>query len=229
MEESFPIDDAADSLLKQGYFVYDGFLSSGLANNDDDFGDGLLTEMFEEGIDMLSNDKLELDIGRLGEGEFTSLITGGDKYIDCPRLTEYVVCMTRHLPPLMNKLDTVLSNSASMGSIRMYDRKTKLGTVELLTKENVDEDSADRSFGVICEDNNDTRRLTTHLFLSSKSWGSACGGGIKMESGESIGAVRDRLVMLRSDSCSHRFDTWKGGDDKDLQQAGCVIIHFVKS
>jgi hypothetical protein len=194
------------------------------------FGDELLTEMFGEGIDMLSNDNLERDITRLGEGEFVSLITGGDKYVDCPRLTEYVVCMTRHLPPLlMDELDTPLSNTASMGSIRMYDRKTKLGTAELLVDEQ-SEDEIERPFGVVCENNDDGRRVTAHLFISSKSWDPIQhGGGITPESVQTIGAARDRLVLLRSDTCFHRLDSWKGSEEDDLKQAGCVTVHFVKS
>lgn len=234
IEESFPASEAAESLASKGYFFYDGFLASQSGNDESDqkdvtFGDELLTEMFGEGIDMLSNDKLERDITRLGEGEFISLITGGDKYVDCPRLTEYVVCMTRHLPPLlMNKLDTALSDSASMGSIRMYDRKTKLGTAELLVGEKSD-DAIERSFGVVCENNDDGRRVTAHLFISSKHWDSIeHGGGITTESGESMGAVRDRLVLLRSDTCFHHLDSWKGSDD-DMKQAACVTVHFVKN
>lgn len=231
VEENFPVEAAAESLNSKGYFVYDGFLNSQLTGdgtsdtNDPIFGDELVTEMLEEGINMLSNDKLERDITRLGEGEFVSLITGGDKYVDCPRLTEFVVCMTRHLPPLMNnKYEEGLSDSASMGSIRMFDRKTKLGTSEMLGKS--DDVAVDKPFGVVCENDDDSRRVTAYLFLSQKDWD--CGGGISIgETGESIDAIRDRLVLLRSDTCSHRLDAWKGNDL--LQQAGCVTIHFVKS
>lgn len=234
IEENFPVDAAAEALTNKGYFIYDGFFTS-QSNNDESsekdtaFADELLTEMFGEGIDMLSNGKLERDITRLGEGEFVSLITGGDKYVDCPRLTEYVVCMTRHLPPLLNQLDTVLSNTASMGSIRMYDRKTKLGINELLVGDNTDDDALDRPFGVVCESNEDGRRVTAHLFLSSENWDSTCGGGITVDEGDSAEAVRDRFVLLRSDTCSHRLDAWKGSDRDDLKQAGCITIHFVKN
>lgn len=219
--------------MDKGYFVYDGFLTQSTNDepNDDKyarFGDDLLHEMLGEGIEMLSNDKLERDITRLGEGEFLSLITGGDKYIDCPRLTEYVVCMTRHLPPLLNKLDTALSDAASMGSIRMYDRKTKLGTSELLS-DNSDDDAAEQSFGVVCENDEDSRKVTAMLFISSKNWDSTCGGGITFETGESIDAVRDRLVLFRSDTCSYHLDAWIGKDKEGLQHAACVTVHFVRS
>jgi len=88
VEDSFPIADAAKAIIEQGYFVHDNFLSSG---EDETFGDALLSEMFQEGPDMMLNDKLERDITRLGDGEFVGKIIGGEKYADCPRLTEYVV------------------------------------------------------------------------------------------------------------------------------------------
>lgn len=229
IEESFPADEAAESLATKGYFIYDGFLSSnsdvdGSDKNDAKFGDELLVEMLREGIDMLSNDKLERDITRLGEGEFLSLIKGGENYVDCPRLTELVVCLTRHLPPLLNKFDN-LSNTASMGSIRMWDRKTKLGTSELL----LSDDDLNIPFGVVCDNNDDARRVSAMLFLSSKSWDTAaCGGGLTIESGETVGAMCDRLVLMRSDTCSYRLDRWKGSDEDGLQQAGCITVHFVK-
>ena len=239
VEENFPASAAAESLANQGYFIYDGFLcpdsNSDESGKDTKFGDNLLNEMFAEGVTMLSNDKLERDITRLGDGKFVGLIIGGEKYIDCPRLTEFVVSMTRHLPPLLNKIDTTLSQldaTASMGSLRMYDRKTKLGTESFLASKDSDDNAVDRPFGVICSNEdgaNDSRYVTAMLFLSSKNWDSStCGGGVTLESGKVTRAVRDRLVLLRSDTCSHRRDPWKGNDDDDLQQAGYVMIHFVK-
>ncbi|KAL3781219.1 hypothetical protein HJC23_003536 [Cyclotella cryptica] len=246
VEESFPINVAAQSLATQGYFVYDGFLCSNSAsdessNNDVVFGDELLNEMFGEGVDMLSNDKLDRDITRLSDGEFVGLITGGEKYKDCPRLTEYVVSMTRHLPPLLNKFaadveDNALPKldaTASMGSLRMYDRPTRVGTESFFVNSGSGDVALDRSFGVVCghkeDPTSDSRRITAILFLSSKTWDpSTCGGGITIENGETVGAVRDRLVLLRSDTCFHRQDPWKGSDERDLQQSGCITVHFVK-
>ncbi|KAL7479488.1 hypothetical protein ACHAW6_005213 [Cyclotella cf. meneghiniana] len=246
VEEIFPVSIAVQSLANQGYFVHDGFLcpnaaSGESANEDAVFGDELLNEMFAEGFDMLSSDKLDRDITRLGDGEFVGLITGGEKYKDCPRLTEYVVSMTRHLPPLLNKIADDLNQNvlpkldatASMGSLRMYDRPTRVGTESFFVNKDYDDIALDRSFGVICghrdDATNDSRRITAILFLSSKNWDpSTCGGGITIENGETIGAVRDRLVLLRSDTCFHRQDSWKGSDERDLQQSGCITVHFVK-
>ena len=238
VEESLPIQDAAKSIVEQGYFVTDGFLSS---NEDVAVGDALLTEMFEESSDMLLNGKLQRDIVRLGDGEFVGKIVGGEAYADCPRLTEYVVSLTRHLPPILNKeidaLETSsifkLDSTASSGSLRMYDRKTKLGAETLLMKpEAEDGDHQDRPFGVICGDDegseNDARRLTAMLFLSHKDWDATCGGGVTVENGARLDAIRDRIILLRSDTCFHRQEPWKGDDKDGMDQASCVIVHFVK-
>lgn len=238
VEESLPIQDAAKSIVEQGYFVSDGFLSS---DEDVAVGDALLTEMLEEGSDMLLNGKLQRDIVRLGDGEFVGKIVGGEAYADCPRLTEYVVSLTRHLPPILNKEIAALETSnifkvdctASSGSLRMYDRKTQLGAETLLVKpESEDGDHQDRPFGVICEDDegteNDARRLTAMLFLSHKDWDATCGGGVTVENGARLDAIRDRIILLRSDTCSHRQEPWKGDDKVGLDQASCVVVHFVK-
>ena len=230
---SLSYNEAARSILDKGNFVYDNFLSS-----DDEFGDNLLSEMLQECSDMLANDKLERDITRLGDGEYLTKLTGGESYADCPRLTEYVVSLTRHFPPLFNKeLDmlemttdmTKLDATASMGTLRVYNRKTRQGESMLA---NPDEDS-EKPFGVICGDSdgsdNDTRRLTAMLFLSSKDWDTSCGGGVTVEStGERVDAVRDRIVLLRSDSCSYRQEPWFGSDEEGLDLASCAIVHFVK-
>ncbi|KAL9183472.1 hypothetical protein ACHAXT_004328 [Thalassiosira profunda] len=240
-ETSFPAREAARAVADQGYFVYDGFLSSG-DDEDAAFGDVLLSDMMQEGADMLASDKLERDIARLGDGEYTARIIGGEEYANCPRLTEYVVSLTRHLPPLLNKeLDALgaadiarLDATASMGALRLYDRKARLGAQALVaTPETGDDDYGGRPFGVVCGDSEggegDARRLTAMFFLSSKEWDAACSGGITLEVGEKkIDAVRDRIVLLRSDTCSHRQDPWKGSDEPGLEQAGCVVVHFVK-
>jgi hypothetical protein len=41
-------------------------------------------------------------------------------------------------------------------------------------------------------------------------------------------AIRDRIILLRSDACSHRREPWKGEDKAGLEQASFVVVHFVK-
>ena len=240
-ESAFPFNDAAKSILDKGYFVYDNFLSS---NEDEAFGDALLDDMLQECSDMLSNDKLERDITRLRDGEYLTKIVGGDAYADCPRLTEYVVSLTRHLPPLFNKeLDVLeddnmsrLDGTASMGTLRVYNRQTRLSEESLLKKdaESDESNNQNKPFGVICGESegteNDTRRLTAMLFLSSKDWDArSCGGGVTMAKGEEkVDAIRDRIILLRSDTCSYRQEPWIGDDKEGLGLASCAIVHFVK-
>jgi hypothetical protein len=242
VEESFPVMDAVNSITDKGYFVHDGFLSSG---EDEALGDDMLSQMLHECTDMLSNDKLQRDITRLGDGEYIAKIVGGEAYVDCPRLTEYVVSLTRHLPPLINKEISTCENghlskldsTASMGTLRLYDRKTRLGAETLLTNPDVDNGSSGtvaRPYVVVCGDTEgaeiDTRRLTVMLFLSSKDWNALTrGGGITIEkSGEFVGAIRDRVILLSSDTCLHRQEPWKGDDTLGMDQASCVTVHFVK-
>ena len=247
VEESFPISEAANSLAEKGYFVYDGFLSKeveGDSKEDAVFGDSMVTDMLSECSDMFTNDKLQRDISHLADGEFVSQITGGENYSDCPRLTEFVVSITRHLPPLLNKeFDKLgpgdlpyLDATASMGSLRLYDRKTKLGTMSFLSGDDTsgsDENVSERPFKVVCGDSdaadNDSRRVTAIFYLSPEQWDSCHGGGLTIESdGQRVEAKRDRIVLLRSDTCSHRQEPWKGSDESGLDKASSVIVHFIK-
>lgn len=242
VEESFPVNEAAKALAEKGYFVYDGFLSKALDDEDAVFGDEIISEMLSESSSMLENDKMQRDISRIADGEFVAPIVGGENYALCPRLTEYVVSITRHLPPLMNKeYDVIgagdlpkLDSAASMGSLRLYDRKTKLGTASFLANPEDAEDSvSERPFGVVCGDDdgteNDSRRLTSMLFLSSKQWDSTNGGGLTMETdGQKVEAIRDRIVLFRSDTCSYRQEPWLGSDDCGLDQASCAVVHFIQ-
>ena len=235
-EETFPMNEAAKSIVEKGYYVHDNFLSSG---EDEAFGDVMLSDMFQEGSYMLSNDKLERDITRLGDGEYLAKIVGGDAYVNCPRVTEYVVSLTRHLPPLYNnemdafRADDVsrLDATASMGTIRVYDRKTRLGEETFVSSGG--DGTPERPYGNVCGDSegteNDARRLTAMLYLSSKEWNASCGGGVTMEGGDKMDAVRDRLVLLRSDTCSLRQEPWQGADEAGLDQASCIVVHFVKA
>lgn len=66
-EESFPIRAATESIEEKGWFQYDGFLSS----HDAGIGNALLSDMLQEVSEMLANDKMQRDIARLGDAEFT--------------------------------------------------------------------------------------------------------------------------------------------------------------
>ena len=126
-----------------------------------------------------------------------------------------------------------LDGTASMGTIRLYDRKTRLGAQALLMSPSDDSDIQDRPYSIICGDSegteDDARRLTAMFFLSSKDWdASTCGGGLTVENGDKLDAVLDRIVLLRSDTCSHRQEPWEGDDAEGLEQASCVVVHFVK-
>ena len=130
-------------------------------------------------------------------------IIGGEAYNDCPRLTEYVVSLTRHLPQLLNKVFndleaadiSKLDATASMATVSMYDCKTRMGAEKLLTKPEADGyKNYVRPFGVACGESegteNDTRQLTAILLLLSNDWdASRCGGGVTIENKERLIAI----------------------------------------
>ncbi len=103
---------------------------------------------------------------------------------------EISACETVHL----SKLDA----TASMGTLSVYDCKTRLGAESLLMNQKNDDvnSSHDRPYRFVCSDvkgaEDDSRRLTAMLFLSSKNWNPAIsGGGITIENnGKIVGAIR---------------------------------------
>ncbi|EJK51490.1 hypothetical protein THAOC_29333 [Thalassiosira oceanica] len=230
-EESFPIRAATESIEEKGWFQYDGFLSS----HDAGIGNALLSDMLQEVSEMLANDKMQRDIARLGDAEFTYSIVGGEEYANCPRITEFVVSLTRHLPPLINKemglsaSMSTLDATKSMGSLRVFDRTTYNGLGELLSSTV----SSKRPFATILGDGEevekDARLLTAMLFLSSDKWSSReHGGGLTIqEGGVELEVNRDSLILLRS-NVSHRQEPWIGTDQDGLEQAACVVLHFIK-
>ena len=75
----------------------------------------------------------------------------------------------------------------------------------------------------------DARLLTAMLFLSSEKWSSSeHGGGLTIqEGGVELEAKRDTLVLLRS-NVPYRQEPWIGTDQDGLEQAACVVVHFIK-
>ncbi len=140
--------------------VIDNFLEGNKHNYD------VRTEMLQESISMFDDNKMELDLSAgLCSGEYATPIKGGqDQYADCPRVTEFVVSLTRHLTGLLNNsiergedesksdgtveegvpegvslLDYTLDETASMAGLRTFNRKARLSSIALLTGKDVNE------------------------------------------------------------------------------------------
>jgi hypothetical protein len=81
------------------------------------------------GTGMMVGGKLERDISNVESGEFATTIEGGDEqYIDLPRCVEFMVSLTRRMPPLISEksaMDCSLKDAASAGSLHVFDRKAR--------------------------------------------------------------------------------------------------------
>jgi len=231
--ESLPYDDIINALTNnenRGFFIHDHFL-----------GEDIAAEMSAEGISMYDNGKLEL-VGQIGSGEFGSILKGGDSYVDSPRCVEYVVSLTRHMPPLLK--DAIyssgggeLDNTASMGTLKTFSRKSFLASLELLTGSS-DDEHVELSVGelecVTEGKEDDGRKLTVLYYLTPSGWDIECGGGLRFQNSAEnteedelvVDAKRDRLVIFWSDRSLHRREMWKGKDGLDY--AGCLETHLIK-
>ena len=214
---ALPYEEVTKAIESKGYFVFDDFLGK----------PELLDEMEKEAVDMLkSTDKLSRDISDLDSGEFTTLIQGGDQYADIPRSVEFIVSLTRHLPPLLEEqdfFDFSFDATASAGSLRVFDRNARESTLKLLK-----EDPPPRQFGFANEgDASDPKKLTVIYFLAPSDWDSSCGGGVTFEEGSvTVTPARDRLLIFRSDTCSYRSEPCIGTDS--LANSACIVNHLIR-
>jgi hypothetical protein len=212
--EGLPSKTIMASLQSQGYFIVDNFLE------DENF----LAQLEAESISLYQAGEMEVDLANLGSGEYTTAVKGGQtQYAKCPRLVELTVSSTKHLPKQIT--EPSLDPSACMAVLRTFDRKAFQASLNLLIGSEVVPE-ANKSFATVVTDpSKDKRRISLQYFFVPESWDSSCGGSITFESGDTVHAKRDRLLMWKSESTSLRKDMWEGNDDFPL--ASCLELHLL--
>ena len=215
---------AIETLRNQGFAIIDNFLDD----------ESILIELEKEGRRMTENGDMVVDTANLGTGEYITPLQGGEKqYAVCPRMVEFVVSSTKHVPEVFdgeeNKI--ALDTSACMATLRAFDRKALKASLALLTGDDddgvldVQEDPS--PFDVIATEEDDQRRLSLYYYILPKEWDERCGGGLTFESGVAP-AKRDRLVMFYSDSTKCKTIPWKGSDSSTSTVIGNSIeLHLV--
>ena len=213
--QSLPSEEIMNSLNAKGYFVMDSLL-----------GDGSISEeMSKEAESLYLDGALEVDVDNLGSGEYTVAIQGGtEQYPKCPRIVEWVVSTTKHLPEVLPKWS--LDPSVCMATLRVFDRKAFQASLKLLTGSEQPVDMAKKFTTTVVEPSSDRRRVSLRYYLVSTAWDSSCGGGISLESGDRVDPKQDRLVIWKSESCSLYHDVWHGNDDFPL--GPCLEMHLVE-
>eukprot|EP00560_Eucampia_antarctica_P001348 CAMPEP_0197836982 /NCGR_PEP_ID=MMETSP1437-20131217/30669_1 /TAXON_ID=49252 ORGANISM="Eucampia antarctica, Strain CCMP1452" /NCGR_SAMPLE_ID=MMETSP1437 /ASSEMBLY_ACC=CAM_ASM_001096 /LENGTH=314 /DNA_ID=CAMNT_0043443611 /DNA_START=203 /DNA_END=1147 /DNA_ORIENTATION=- len=224
---------------QQSVLLVDDFLGS----------DDLVTEMESECSAMLADGKLSLrSVDAIGE--YTVQINGGDNYADCPRCVEFVVGMTRNMPPLLNEAAAAsatqdwqeLDATASMATFITFDRKAKLACESLINEaekaSSLEDDKDEKSLKnddnyafANGGDKKDARKVTALYFLTPKEWDPSCGGGLTTKNTDDdattfLPAKNDRLMLFRSDLCLHKIEEWIGKEQLDV--ATFLVVHLVK-
>mmetsp|Transcript_10250 Transcript_10250/g.12970 ORF Transcript_10250/g.12970 Transcript_10250/m.12970 type:complete len:395 (-) Transcript_10250:42-1226(-) len=245
--EELPLVEIARSMTSSSpYHVVDNFM-----------GKELSSEMRNESLTLLDNNKMDLDLkAGLCSGEYAMAIKGGvDQYAECPRSTEFVVSLTRHLTASINKVDKdeesitslgyELDESASMAGMRTFSRSARVSSLSLLTgkavnelaenNENLDE-TPKREFQYVVDNESnevDYRKITVMYYLTSESWDKECGGGVTILSGSDndneekyVDAKNDRLLILNSESCLHQMEGWNGSVENG--NGSMIITHLVQ-
>lgn len=223
--EGLPAAEILVDLDEKGYWYGDLLLKK---REPDLFGN-----LAEEGKTLQPS--MQVDMDRLGMGEYICPLTGGDQYNISPRAIEWVVSTTKHLPGL---LDESLDAANCMAQMRTFDRKAWQASTKLLTGSSVEElegnenqSAPEVSFRQVVNPDateEDLRRLSLHYYLVSEDWGKELGGGLTFQkTGETIDARQDRLVIWRSDQTVYRPDAWSGSDD--LALGSCIEMHLVQA
>ena len=208
--ESLPSQVISQSLDTNGFCVLDSFLG-----NDD-----VISILQSEGDTLLRENQMETDVRVLGSGEFFATIEGGEEqYPRCPRTIELVVSLTKHVAMLIQGYN--LSPRNCMATIRTFDRKAKVASNVLVTGGDM---TIARPFGIVADDDTDSRKVTVLYYLVSSEWQNE--GGITFEQeNTTVSAKRDRLIILRSDTCRHRLEAFLGRDELDT--ATYLELHLV--
>jgi len=180
---------------------------------------------------------MEIDQANLGKGQYIAAIGGGEKqYGLCPRLVEFVVSTTKHVPEAFgapkddendndsgndNYVPSVLEldDSACMATLRSFDRQNLKASLELLKVE--DEDAFLNNEEMPCSfiaDANDQRKLSLFYYIVPPDWNKNmdCGGGLVLENEfdtVQIWAVPDRLLVVYSDTKKCKPAPWRGNDN----------------
>jgi hypothetical protein len=207
--ESLPLTAIVESLKTDGYVVVDDFLAS----------DDAVSKIQAEGLALFEKDSMEKDLTRLGSGEYIVSIKGGDEqYCICPRTIETVVSITKHLTSSLPDFD--LDGSNCMANMRTYDRSSRQASLTLVQSQDV---LVPKPFQTIVDGESDGRKVTLLYYPIAPDWPD---GGVTMERGERlVTAKRDRLILLRSDSCRHRHECF--GGNEGTPQASCLELHFL--
>jgi hypothetical protein len=212
--EALPSEEIMAALGDHGFFTVDNLLGD----------ENILSQLEAEAIQLYEAGELEIDVANLGSGEYTTVIKGGsEQYAKCPRLVEWTVSTTKHLPEHI--MEPSLDSSACMAILRTFDRKAFQASLSLLAgSEDIPE--ANKPFATVVSDlQEDRRRISLQYFIVPEAWNQSCGGSISWECGDMTFAKRDRLVIWRSDTTSLRKDMWKGKDDIPL--ASCLELHLL--
>lgn len=122
--------------------------------------------------------------------------------------------MAQHMPSVVNE---GLDSNTCMATLHTYSET-----------EEPPEEQPPRLWEAVAKSSNDPRKLTLMYYPVSTEWDAQedRGGITFAETGETVPAKRDRLVLLNSDTCLHRREPWHGKEG--LSTASCIELHFLK-
>jgi len=199
--EALDYGEIQSSLSEKGYAVVDDFVRR----------DDIINELQQEGLALFQKEDMEVDLTNVGSGEYLCKIEGGEEqYKVCPRTVEFVVSVTKHMAPSF--VGSNLDPSACMATMRTYDKKAQEASLELLSGA-----LTQRPLDVVANEDQDARKISVLYYPKD-------GSGVSFENEKTISGKRDRLLLLKSDTCLHRKESWSG----DEVNASCIELHLIQ-
>ena len=213
--EALPSEEIMAGLNNHGFFVIDNLLGD----------ESIVEQLAVEAMQLHETGEMEIDMANLGSGEYTTAIKGGaEQYAKCPRLVEWTVATTKHVPDLIT--EPHLDSSVCMATLRTFDRKAFQASLNLLTGGEEVPETNQPFATIVSNPHDDKRRISLQYFILPEPWDISCGGNISFGYDTVASAKRDRLVIWKSDSTLVRKDVWKGNNDINL--ASCLELHLVE-
>ncbi|CAB9508914.1 expressed unknown protein [Seminavis robusta] len=227
------------SSQEEGYVVLDNLLD-----------ESVVQQLQDESMALYEQNEMTADVSQLGTGEFITAIQGGaEQYPKCPRTIEWVVAVTGKLAALCNsQLQDAVEledRACSRAVARLFDRSSLQASLHLLMGQDSPEavqhaiqNLKPASLQTVIErdqeDEEDFRKISVCYFLTDPTWNEACGGHLTFATGSTtedattttIEALRNRLVIWRSDTTRVRREPFRGSEI--LTTASTIELHLVQ-
>jgi hypothetical protein len=253
--EALPAADIQSALANQGFWYSDNSDTAGFLQSPDMLQELQQEGVFLYESGLMSVDVDRLATGEYccalagGQDQYVSSPRSIELVVSTTKhLSPAVLLKDTDVKGAAAQAQVVLDDTKCMASMRTFDRKARQAAQVLLTGSTGSTDNDDADNGDNDSDNDETtpfgrtvtgdidgqpdrRKISLCYYLVPDHW--SHGGDMVFQQSNNgdgnevrVPAVRDRLVIWKSDTTMHRQEPWKGSDDMPL--ASCIELHLIE-